>query len=160
MSFFHTQAPIIEPHHDHSYSSSGSTINDSDELDLETATLIANFALDNLDDFKDQVSSNGKTHVDSLHEIAYLLQWEQFSQWLSNVADAKLAKSTDSIDSDLAANAAYLEAFITAEEAAVEDRIAAKLLARGEALPPPKRCQRRLEHPDFLMDPEPFTVCV
>ena len=72
------------------------------------------------------------------------------------VADAKLAKS---IDSALLTDAAYLDAFITAEEAAVEDRIVAELLSRGEALRVPKS-QTRLENPKFIMDPELITVYV
>ena len=57
-------------------------------------------------------------------------------------------------------DAAYLDAFITAEAAAAEDHIAAEMLSRGEALPNPKSCQTRLEHPNFIMDPELITVYV
>ena len=76
---------------------------------------------------------------------------EQYNQWLSIVADAKLAKS---IDGALATDAAYLDAFTTAEDAAAEDQIAAGLLFRGETLPVPKSCQTRLEDPNFIMNPE------
>jgi hypothetical protein len=53
-------------------------------------------------------------HTDSLYdEVAYRLQSEQYDQWLSTVADAKLSKSVD--DGALATNAAYLYGFITAD---------------------------------------------
>ena len=154
MASVHTpsQASIIQLqlHHDHSHSASGSTIND--ELDLEMTKLIAKLALDDLADLMS--SRKGKCREDSIppdDEIAYLLQCEQYNQWLSIVEDAKVAKS---IDSALVADAAYLDAFITAEEAAAEDRNAAELLSRGGALPLPKICQTRLEHPNFTMNPE------
>ena len=155
MEFVHAQASIvqpepIQPHHDYSQNAIGSTFND--ELDVELAALIAKLALDDLADIMG--SRKGKACDDSLpsdEEIAYLLQSEQYDQWLSIMEDAKLAKS---MDSALAADAAYLDAFITAEEAAVEDRVAAEHVSRGEALPVPKNCQTRLEHPNFIMNPE------
>lgn len=159
MAFFHAQGSIIQPiqpHHNHSHSAHGSSIDD--ELDAETAELIARLALDDLADVMN--SHKGKARADSLpsdEEIAYRLQSEQYDQWLSIVADAKLAKS---IGGALDTDAAYLDAFITAEEAAEEDRIAAELLSRGEALPVPKNCQTRLEHPNFSMNPELITVYV
>jgi hypothetical protein len=159
MAFVHAQASIsqLEPielhdNHDHSHSASG--IND--ELDVETASLIARLALE---DFADIMGSRkGKARSDSLpsdNEIAYQLQSEQYDQWLSIVEDTKLAKS---IGDALVTDAAYLDAFITAEDAAAEDRIAAEHLSRGEALPVPKSCQTRLEHPNFVMNPELITV--
>ena len=137
---------ITRPHHDQSTSASasGSTIND--ELDVETAALIANLTLDNFADLMDNADS-----LPSDEAIAYLQQCEQFDQWLSITADVKLAKS---IDEALVTDAAYLDPFVTAEDAAVEDRIAAELLSRGEALPVPKSCQTRLEDPNFIMNPE------
>ena len=160
MAFFHAQASIIQPiqpHRPHkSHSASCSTIDD--ELDVETAALIAKLALDDLADVMG--SRKGKARADSLpsdDEIAYRLQSEQYEQWLSIVADAKLAKS---IEGALITDAAYLDALITAEEAAAEDRIAAELLSRGEALPNPKSCQTRLEHPNFIMNPELITMYV
>lgn len=153
MAFFHAQGPITQPH---LHSASGSTIND--ELDMETAALIAKLALDDLADVMS--SRKGKARAGSLpsdDEIAYRLQSEQYDQWLSIVSDAKLAKS---IEGALVTDAAYLDALITAEEAAAEDRIAAELLSRGEALPVPKSCQTRLEHPNFTMNPEVITVYV
>jgi hypothetical protein len=149
MAFFHA-------HHDHSHSASSSIIDD--ELDMETAALIAKLALDDLADVMG--SRKGKARAGSLpsdDEIAYQLQREQYDQWLSIVEDAKLAKS---IEGALVADAAYLDAFITAEAAAAEDHIAAEMLSRGEALPNPKSCQTRLEHPNFIMDPELVTVYV
>ena len=146
----------IQLHQGHSHSASSSSIND--ELDVETATLIAKLALDDLADVMG--SRKGKARADSLpsdEEIAYRLQSEQYDQWLSIVVDAKLAKS---IDGALVTDAAYLDAFITAEEAAAEDRIAADFLSRGEALPVPKSCQTRLEHPNFIMNPELITAYV
>ena len=95
-----------------------------DEFDVETAALVAKLALNDLADI---------LPADCLP-----------------LEDAKLAKS---IGDALVTDAAYLDAFITAEEAAAEDRIAAELLSRGEALPVPKSCQTRLEHPAFAMHP-------
>ena len=149
------QLEPIQPHHDHSHASGSIT---DDELDVETAALIAKLALDDLADLMD--SRKGKARADSLpsdNEIAYQLQSEQYDQWLSILEDAKLAKS---IEGALVTDAAYLDAYITAEEAAAEDRIAAELLSRGEALPVPKSCQTRLEHPNFIMNPESITVYV
>jgi hypothetical protein len=155
MAFLHAQE-LIQPYHDHSHSASSSTIDDV--LDMETAALIAKLALDDLADVVG--SRKGKARADSLpsdDEVAYQLQREQYDQWLSIVEDAKLAKS---IEGALVTDAAYLDAYITAEEAATEDRIAAELLSRGEALPDPKGCQTRLEHPNFIMDPELVTMYV
>ena len=163
MASFHAQASIIQPiqpHHGHSHSASGSESGSTidDDLDIETAALIAKLALDDLADVMG--SRKGKARADSLpsdEEIAYQLQSEQYGKWLSIVADAKLAKS---IEGALVTDAAYLDAFITAEEAAAEDRVAAELLSRNEPLPDPKSCQTRLEHPNFIMDPEIVTVYV
>jgi hypothetical protein len=123
MAFFHAQAPIIQPiqpHHDHSHSTSGSIIND--ELDAETTAQVAKFTIDGLTD----------------------------DQWLSIVVDAKLAKT---IEGALVNDAAYPDAFITAEGAA-------ELLYGREALPVSKNCQTQLEHPIFFMNPELTTVYV
>ena len=155
MAFFRAQEPT-RPHHDHSHIASSSIIDD--ELDMETAALIAKLALDDLAEVMG--SRKGKARADSSpsdDEVAYQIQKEQYDQWLSIVVDAKLAKS---IEDALVTDAAYLDAYITAEEAAAEDRIAAELLSRGEALPDPKSCQTRLEHPNFIMDPELVTVYV
>ena len=84
------------------------------------------------------------------HWIIHKLQVKEYNEWFSIAEDARLAKS---IRDALVTDAAYLDAFITAEEAATEDRIVAELLSRGEALPVPKSCQTRLEHPAFAMDP-------
>ena len=149
MAFVHSQE-LIQPHLDHSHSAISSTIDD--ELDMVTAALIAKLAHDDLADVMG--SRKGKARADSLpsdDEIAYQLQIEQYDQWLSIVEDAKIAKS---IEGALVTDAAYLDAFITAEQAAAEDRIAAELLSRGEALPDPKSCQTRLEHPNFIMNPD------
>ena len=146
MAFFYDQA---QPHH--SYSASG-------ELDAETAALIAKLALEDLAEVVK--SRKGKARADSLpsdEEIAYQLQSEQYNDFLSITQDAKLAKS---IGDALVTDTAYLDAFITAEAAAAEDRIAAELLSRGQPLPAPKSCQTRLEHPEFCMDPQPITVYV
>ena len=158
MAFFDAQAPIIQPiqpHHDHSYSASasGSTIND--ELDSETAALIANLTLDDLDEL---MGSSGDS-LPSDEAIAYLLQCEQLDQWLSTMTDTKVAKSIDSAQVTDAA-AANLDTFITAEDAVVEDWIEAEFLSLDEALPDTKSSQTRLEDPNFIMDPEFITVYV
>ena len=160
MAFIHAQASIIqlEPVQPHSHTESSPTIND--ELDVETASLIAKLALEDLADLMGP--RKGKARADSFKlpsddEIAYQLQREQYDQWLSIVEDAKLAKS---IEGALVTDAVYLDVYITAEDAAAEDRIAAERLSRGEALPVPKSCQTRLEHPNFIMNPELITVYV
>ena len=152
MAFFDAQAPVIQPiqhHHDHSYSASasGSTIND--ELDSETAALIANLTLDDLDEL---MGSSGDS-LPSDEAIAYLLQCEQLDQWLSTMTDTKVAKSIDSAQVTDAA-AANLDTFITAEDAVVEDWIEAEFLSLDEALPDPKSSQTLLDDPSFIMDPE------
>ena len=160
MAFFHAQAqaPIIQPiqpHHDHSYSASSSSPND--ELDVETAALIANLALDNFGELMGSSSRKGKARADSLpsdDEIAYQRQSEQFDQWISSVADAKLAKS---VDGALATDTAHMDAPIIGEEAEAEDWVAAELLSRGEALPD---SQTRLEYPNFIMNLDLFTEYV
>ena len=148
-------ASIYPPIH-HSHPASSSTIDDA--LDAETVSLIAQLALDDLAEILGP--RKGKGRADSLpsdEEIAYQLQSEQFNKWLSIAEDAKFARS---IDNALVTDAAYLDCLVTAEEAAAEDRIAAKLLSVGEALPAPKICQMRLEHPAFIMDPVFITVYV
>lgn len=153
---FHARAPIfqqIQPHHDSAAAPSGSNIND--EIDAETAALIANLALDDIDNFVG--SSADFLSPDSDEAIAYLLsQTEQIDQWLSSVTNAK------SSDSALDTKTASLDAFITAEEAAVvEDQIASELLSRGEALPDSKSCQTRLEDPNsIIVNPALITVYV
>jgi hypothetical protein len=155
MASFHP--PVVQPiETHHSHLATGSVIND--DLDAETAALIAKLALDDLADVLS--SRKGKARADSLpsdEEIAHRLQSEQYDQLLFFAEDAKLAKS---IDDALVTDAAYLDVFITAEEAAEEDRIAAQLLSRGEALPVPKSCQTRLEHPAFIMNPVFITAYV
>jgi len=139
--------PIAQLHNSHP--ASGSAIDNV--LDAETVSLIAQLALDDLAEILG--SRKGKGRADSLpvdEEISYQLQSEQFNEWLSIAEDAKFAKS---MDNALVTDAAYLDILVTAEEAAAEDRIAAELLSRGEALPAPKSCQMRLEHPAFTMDP-------
>ena len=61
MAFFHPQEPF-QPHHDHSHSASSSTVDD--DLDVETASLIAKLALDDLADLMG--SRKGKARADSL----------------------------------------------------------------------------------------------
>ena len=154
MAFFQAQAPFIQPiqpQRDHSHSASGSNVND--EIDAETAALIANLTLDNFDD----VMGSFGDSLPSDEAIAYLLQCEQFDQWISTVADAKLARS---IDSALVDDDTYLDASIAEEEAAEEDRIAAEHLSRGEEFPVPESSQTRLEDPNFIMDPELFAMYV
>lgn len=151
MAFFYP--PIVQ----HSHSASSPVIND-ELVDAETAALIAKLALDDLAEALG--SRKGKARADALpsdEEIAYQLQTEQYNEWLSIAEDAKFAKS---IDDALVTDAAYLDSLITAEEAAAEDRIAAELLSRGEALPVPKSCQMRLEHPAFTMEPVFISVYV
>jgi hypothetical protein len=115
-------------------------------VEEETAKLILKLALDDLAD----VLPADCLPLDEDLEMVLKIQAKEYNDWFSIVQDAKLAKS---IDDALATDAAYLDAFITAEEAAKEDRIAAELLSRGEALPVRKSCQTRLEDPAFSMDP-------
>jgi hypothetical protein len=115
MAFIHPPViPTIHPHH----SQAASDLAINDDLDTETAALIAKLALDDLADILS--SRKGKGRADSLpsdEEIAYRLQSQQFNEWLSIAEDAKLAKS---IDDALVTDAPYLDALITAEEATAE----------------------------------------
>ena len=113
MAFFDARAPIFHRHHDHSRSAGGSTIND--KIDAETAALIANLALDDLEDLMDSNSD----FLPPDEAIAYLLQSEQIDEWLSRMTNAKLAKNSDSAALDAEATSSFLDAFIIAEEAAV-----------------------------------------
>lgn len=116
-----------------------------DESDIQTAAFIAKILVA-LNDLADVLPADSFS-LDE--EIVHDLQIKEYNEWLSIAEDARLAKSIG----DALATEAYLDAFITAEEAAKEDRIAAELLSRGEALPVPKSCQTRLEDPAFVMDP-------
>ena len=144
MTFFcDTNLSIVEPHRPH-HSNIASGLAIWEEFDTETAALIVKLALDDLADI---------LPADCLpldEETVHKLQVKEYNEWFSIAEDAKLAKS---IDEALDTDAAYLDAFITAEDAAKEDRITAELLSRGEALPVPKSCQTRLEDPAFAMDP-------
>jgi hypothetical protein len=124
-----------------------------DDLDAETASLIARLALQDLEEAIN--SGKGKARAGSQptdEELAYQLQSQQYQAWLVTTEDYKIAKS---ISDALTADAAYLDAFVTSEEAAAEDRLAAQRLARGEPLPRPKASQTRLENPAFVMHPNP-----
>ena len=161
MAFFGAQTPIIhliQPHHDHSYSASASSSTINDDLDGETAALIANLALDDLNDL---MGSSGDS-LPSDEAIAYLSQCEQLDQWLSTMTDTKVAKS---IDSAQVTDDANLDTFVAAaEEAELEDRIATELLSLDESHPVPKSCHGQtrledpLEDPNFIMNPELITV--
>lgn len=123
------------------------------DFDFETSALIAQFALEDIE--QTLTARKGKSRVDAPltdEEFAYQLQLESFQQLLAVSEDAKLAKS---IGDAVSADAAYLEAFIATEEAAAADRRAAEMLSRGERLPTPSAAQARIEEPDFIMHPEP-----
>src|SRR5437016_6022381 len=120
-----------------------------DDFDAETVSLIATLALEEVINGR-----KGKARASSQltdEELAYELQSQQYQSWLAIAEDYKFAKS---IGDALAADAPYLNAFLASEEAAAQDRLAAESLSRGEALPPPKAAQTRLEHSAFIMHPE------
>ncbi|KAF8153879.1 hypothetical protein B0H34DRAFT_661873 [Crassisporium funariophilum] len=132
---------------------SSNVVNDDFDLDIETSLLIAKLALDDLAELHG--NRKGKARLGaplSDVELAYQLQAEQYQELLFIAEDARYAKS---VGDALTTDAAYLDAHVTAEEAATEDRRAAEMLSRDENLPPPKACQIRLEHPAFVMHPEP-----
>ena len=123
------------------------------DFDFETAALIAQLALEDLEGVKS--GRKGKGRADSPltdEEYAHDLQREHYSQLLAIAEDAKFAKS---IADALASDGAYIEALTTAELAAADDRQAAEMLSRGERLPPPNAVQSRLEDKTFTMHPEP-----
>lgn len=124
-----------------------------DDIDAETASLIARLALEDLDEVIN--ARKGKSRADfqpTDEELAYHLQSQQYQAWLTVTEDYKVAKS---ISDALTADGDYIEAFIASEEAAAADRLAAERLARGEPLPPPTTSQTKLEDPAFVMHPEP-----
>jgi hypothetical protein len=144
--FYVINLSVVEPHRlDHS--NLPSAITGSEEfLNSETVALIVKLAHDDLAD----VLPADCFPLDE--ELVHEIQVVEYNKWFSIAQDAKLAKSIgDALVT--VTDAAYLDAFITAEEAATEDRIAAELLSRGEPLPVPKSCQIRLEDPAFVMDP-------
>ncbi|PPQ95962.1 hypothetical protein CVT26_016128 [Gymnopilus dilepis] len=125
------------------------------DFDFETAALIAQLALEDLEGVKS--GRKGKGRADSPltdEEYAHDLQREHYSQLLAISEDAKFAKS---IADALASDGAYIEALTTAELAAADDRQAAEMLSRDERLPPPNAVQSRLEDKTFTMHPEPTT---
>ncbi|KDR78118.1 hypothetical protein GALMADRAFT_266649 [Galerina marginata CBS 339.88] len=127
-----------------------------DGLDIDTAALIAQLALEDLEEVFQ--GRKGKSRADSPlsdEECAFQVQYEHYKQLLAIAEDAKLARS---IGDAVAADAAFLEASITAEAAAEADRRAAEMLSRGEILPAPNATQARLEDPTFIMHPEPPTI--
>ena len=124
-----------------------------DDLDAETASLIAMLALEDLEEAMN--ARKGKARANSQptdEELAYQLQSQQYQAWLTITEDQKFAKS---IGDALTADTALLDAFTISEQAAAEDRLAAQRLSRGEALPPPKAFQTRLGDPAFVMHPDP-----
>ncbi|KAF8963236.1 hypothetical protein BDZ97DRAFT_1039555 [Flammula alnicola] len=146
MSLFDTLPPLSIGHR-------GDPPTADDDLDAETSALIAKLALDDLEQVF--TGRKGKARADaplSDEEYAYQLQSEQFKEWLSIAEDAKYARS---LGVALTTDAAYLDALITAEEAAAQDRRVAEMVSRGEELPPPTAAQTRVEHPAFVMHPDP-----
>ncbi|KAF5329483.1 hypothetical protein D9619_009199 [Psilocybe cf. subviscida] len=127
-----------------------------EDIDAETAALIAQLALD---DLEEEVSTKkGKARAGgplSDEDLAFQLQYEFLRQQLALVEDEKYARS---LASALESDAAILQAHLTAERAAEEDRRAADLVSRGEPLPPPTAIQASLEDPAFVLQPEPPVV--
>ncbi|KAF8890786.1 hypothetical protein CPB84DRAFT_1784520 [Gymnopilus junonius] len=126
------------------------------DLDFETSALIVKLALEDLDEVLNR--RKGKSRADSPltdEEYAHQVQYEHYRQLLAIAEDAKVAKS---IADAVATDGAYVDALMTAELAAADDRRAAEMLARGEALPPPNATQSRLEDRAFIMHPDPSNV--
>lgn len=122
-------------------------------MDPDTAALIAQFALEDLEEvFTLQKGKSRENAPLSDAEYAYKLQSENFQEWLTISEDARYAKS---LSNALSTDSAYLEAAIAAEEAAAQDRMAAVIASRGEELPPPSAAQLLLEDPTFVMHPDP-----
>ncbi|KAH9476744.1 ATP-dependent RNA helicase DEAH11, chloroplastic [Psilocybe cubensis] len=148
MSAIHTRSrPSIARDPGPSYSAI-----DDYEMDYETSALIAQLALQDIE--QAYSSRKGKSRFDAGltdEEMAYQLQLESFQRLLAESEDAKLARS---LNAAVCADAAYLEAVMVAEEAANADRRAAQLLSRGERLPKPTAAQARVESRGFVMHPE------
>lgn len=123
------------------------------ELDFATAALIAQLSLEDIESV--EKNRKGKSRSDaplSDEEYAMRLQYESFRDVLTVSEDARIADSMrDAMKTDMA----YLQAAMVAEEAAAADRRAARMLQRGEALPPPNAAQKRVEKRDFVMHPKP-----
>lgn len=123
------------------------------KVDYETTALVARLAIEDLENVYGRRWGKSRAGAPlSDEEYAVRLQMEQFQEWITIEEDARLANSLREASST---DAAYLEALITAEQAATEDRRAALALSRGEALPLPTNTQARLEDPAFKMHPEP-----
>lgn len=124
-----------------------------DDIDADTAALIAKLYLEDLEDI--YRSRKGKARADAPltdEEHATQAQQRYFEQLMAAAEDEKLARS---IGTAVEMDQEYLNAFIVAEAAAVADRRAAELLSRGESLPEPNAVQARLESRNFVMHPEP-----
>lgn len=132
------------------------------KVDYETSVLVARLAMEDLENVYGRRWGKSRAGASlSDEEYAMRLQMEQLQEWITTEEDARLANSLREASST---DAAYLEALITAEQAATEDRRAALALSRGEALPLPTNTQARLEDPAFKMHPEPpvylsFLLC-
>lgn len=124
-------------------------------LDFDTSALIAQLALDDLEDSRATTEEKGKARFDAAltdAEIAMRLQAEEFEQFPSFAEDSKYAQQLDKLDHSAVPTIdeqAQLEAFLIMERAAEDDRRAAEMLARGQPLPPLTENQRRMEQPAF-----------
>ncbi|PPR02526.1 hypothetical protein CVT24_001952 [Panaeolus cyanescens] len=133
-------------HHAHPFT----TIDESD-VDFETARLIAELHLQDIADIEGRRKGKGRAGVKSDEEYALELMMSELQSVVSISEDNRLAQS---ISKALETDAAYLDAFMTAEAAAEADRRVAEAVSNGQPLPPPIPAQTRLEHRAFDMEPK------
>lgn len=138
-------------HHDHSFDHLAHAITDENDIDLETARLIAELHLQDLAEIEGRRKGKGREGTTSDEEYALQLMTRELQNVVSISEDNRVAQS---ISKALQTDAAYLDAFVTAEQAAEADRLAAQALFNGQALPAPIPAQTRVENRDFRMEPQ------
>lgn len=122
----------------------------NDGIDLESAILIARLAIEDLEvvlaAYKGRETGTCKDD-----EYIIEMQCESLREWIAYSQNMALA---DSMGSAISADMAYLDTLRVAEEAALQDRRAAEMVQRGEAMPDLTTAQRRVGEKGYIMYPE------
>lgn len=125
-----------------------------DPLDVDrlTSLLAAQLSLADINDITS--SRKGKSRYDAPltdEELAFRLQNEFLEDAVRELEDYRIARSLEvALETDFP----FISAMAVMEQAASEDREAARALSEGRPLPPPSRYQRLLEDPAFLAPSE------
>ncbi|KAF9468397.1 hypothetical protein BDZ94DRAFT_784579 [Collybia nuda] len=123
------------------------------DVDHLTSLLIAQLFLDDIDDVTS--SRKGKARYDAPptdEELAFRLQNEFLESAVRELEDYRIAKS---LEVALERDFPFISAIAVMEQAAQDDREAARALSEGRPLPPASRYQQMLEDPAFSVPSEP-----